>query len=154
MFAFQPPWYPDGAPWQVNTFGVCGMVFLIVTLVFACLSWRNKRLSPCLYVFLAIWGLVPPLWFWYEYFFLILPRGTLADDVLEKYKHGVQLGAAIWAAVAVGLAGYIKSDRFKDTVPLQGDRYSQSEADGITDLLAQIERIVTRIRNHVTERRP
>jgi len=45
---------------------------------------------------LALWTLIPPLWFWAEFFFVNPPAG---DAYFDRYKYGQELSKNVWAAV-------------------------------------------------------
>ena len=57
---------------------------------------------------LLFWVLVPPVWFWFEYFFLyrydplILPNGDAKPD-WDNFKYGQDLSAKIWLALVTAL---------------------------------------------------
>tara|TARA_B100000315_G_scaffold255670_1_gene299648 strand:- start:18402 stop:18794 length:393 start_codon:yes stop_codon:yes gene_type:complete len=60
---------------------------------------------------LIIWAVVPPLWFWFDYFF-IWKTENLKDDpiALEKFKYGQSVSRNVWLAFVVLLAAfYFKS---------------------------------------------
>jgi hypothetical protein len=57
---------------------------------------------------LLFWVLVPPVWFWFEYFFLYrydpltLPNGDAKPD-WDNFKYGQDLSAKIWLALVTAL---------------------------------------------------
>jgi hypothetical protein len=112
------PWYPEKTPTTVFVFGCVAAFLVLVTFSLAVLSWWSpKEGHPWLTLLAAIWAVSPPIWFWYEYLFLIVNH--VDEKQLEKYKFAVQLGAAIWAGVAISLAAYVGSDHFKQPAPDQ-----------------------------------
>lgn len=81
---------------------------------------------PCalpeeLFLLAALWGVLPPLWWWVEFFY-IFPRHHTAEK-FELLKHGAQASLAIWAPIAVALAAYSSSDYFKPPEPSQACVY-------------------------------
>ncbi len=117
-------WYRGKAPAKVRRAAYCGVGLLALTFVVACFAWFTKRphdMLPVLYLLAFFWVLMPSLWFWYEYHFMIVEKVT--NDQLDRYKYGVQLGAAIWAAIAVSLLAYASNEHFKakDESPKQKD---------------------------------
>ncbi|HEX7912508.1 MAG TPA: hypothetical protein VF534_31075 [Paraburkholderia sp.] len=56
----------------------------------------------------AFWVIWPPLWFYYEYFWLY--RSAAAPDSFEMFKHGQQVAVAIWAGISLTLSGLAASD--------------------------------------------
>ncbi|MGQ0650122.1 MAG: hypothetical protein ACT4P7_21435 [Gemmatimonadaceae bacterium] len=59
-------------------------------------------------VLAAAWAVIPPAWFWVDYFLVFRRGGEQAQ--FEQFKHGQQVSAAIWAAIAVTLAALASSD--------------------------------------------
>ena len=57
---------------------------------------------------LLFWVLMPPVWFWFEYFFLYrydaltLPNGDAKAD-WDSFKYGQDLSAKIWLALVTAL---------------------------------------------------
>src|ERR1700733_6039223 len=48
-------------------------------------------------IVLCFWVIAPPVWFWYEYFFL--QKDTIhSPDEFDKYKFGIDLSSKIWLA--------------------------------------------------------
>lgn len=45
----------------------------------------------------AFWTLAPPIWFWFEYFYLFKRFGH--PEMLESFKHGQHVSTSIWAGV-------------------------------------------------------
>ena len=102
-------------PWVI-AFTIIGILLTFVTLVMACFACSKSSVwwvVPVLYLLALIWAVVPPLWFWYEYHWIIHDPKKGDSSQLDKYKYGVQTGVAIWAGVALSLAAYISSDHFK-----------------------------------------
>jgi hypothetical protein len=60
-------------------------------------------------IILVTWILAPPIWFWYEYFFLYRPLIRHPDErfkmTFEEYKHGVDVSSKIWLALVTALLG-------------------------------------------------
>jgi hypothetical protein len=76
--------------------------------------------EPCeppvrLFYLAVAWGVWPPAWWWFEYFF-IFPK-YYTQEKFEAFKHGAQASLGIWAPIAVGLFAYASSDVFKEPVP-------------------------------------
>lgn len=59
----------------------------------------------------AFWVIWPPLWFFFEYFWLY--RSAAAPDSFELFKHGQQAAIAIWAGISLTLSGLVASDFLK-----------------------------------------
>jgi hypothetical protein len=71
---------------------------------------------------LLIWVIGPPIWFWYEYYFLYRKLGPPSNGPLkqrlDEYKHGVDVSSKIWLAlVTVLLAMYFGKDFARDSSP-------------------------------------
>jgi hypothetical protein len=57
------------------------------------------------------WAVFPPIWFFFEYFWLY--RGAAEKNSFDLFKHGQQTAIAIWAGVSVALGGLAVSDFVK-----------------------------------------
>lgn len=80
---------------------------------------------------LGLWILLPPIWFWLEYFFLYKDEGT-AVVKLEAFKHGQEQSAKIWLALVTLLAGlYFGKDLVREA-PSPSTTPPSSEAHGIS----------------------
>jgi hypothetical protein len=67
----------------------------------------DKGPWPCIkieqLVLLVIWSLVPPVWFWFEFYFQYLrhwEQNTLPPRDFDVFKHGQDVSAKIWIAVS------------------------------------------------------
>jgi hypothetical protein len=96
--------------WAVRIIGGVSAIALALTVPFAVCAW-NSRTVETIYLLAVLWAVVPPIWFWFEYFFIYKPFGN--PDAFEAFKHGQQLSVAIWAAVTLSLTGLASSDHFK-----------------------------------------
>jgi hypothetical protein len=83
---------------------------------------EGKAYSPVL----GLWIMVPPIWFWYEYFFLY--KDTITAKVeLDAFKHGQDQSAKIWLALVTILAGlYFGKDLVRE--PSSGADKRQSSS--------------------------
>ena len=62
--------------------------------------------------FLGLWIILPPIWFWFEYYFLY--KGGAAG--LEELKHGQDQSSKIWLALVTLLLGmYFGKDLIRDS---------------------------------------
>jgi hypothetical protein len=53
-------------------------------------------------IVLVAWIALPPIWFWYEYWFIYLKGHRFEDrapENLELFKYGQDLSAKIWLAI-------------------------------------------------------
>jgi len=64
--------------------------------------YATKIRQACI---LCFWIIAPPLWFWFEYFFLYRPIAVAARPPIEEYKHGVDVSSKIWLALVTALLG-------------------------------------------------
>jgi hypothetical protein len=99
--------------WQ-RVGAVLGVLALAYT-AYAAYTAPPCRQADWLLVLAVAWGVLPPLWWWIEFFF-IYPRHHSVDK-FEVLKHAAQASLAIWAPIAVALAAYGSSDYFKPTKP-------------------------------------
>jgi hypothetical protein len=64
-------------------------------------SVTGKNISGPLHIAIGVCAIVPPVWFWYEYFFVYRKWGK--EGTLELFKYGQQVSVAIWAGVLASL---------------------------------------------------
>lgn len=87
-------------------------VLAVATVVLTWFALANPA-HPCVRYFPLLvlgWAVGPPLWFWFEYYFVYLAEGAPGSE--EWFKHGQQVSFAIWAGIALSLGGIASSDRF------------------------------------------
>jgi len=82
----------------------------------------TSRLKVTQAIFLCIWIVVPPVWFWFEYFFLYKeitpPAAPPLKPTMDEYKHGVDVSSKIWLALVTVLLGlYFGKDLARDSSP-------------------------------------
>jgi hypothetical protein len=106
----------DGARSLAHAAGWIAGVVAVASLGVAAWGFAYKELIPVV-VCLAFWAIVPPVWFWIDWFFIYGKHGD--PDQIEQFKHGQQLSAAIWAAMALFLGALASSDRLKENPPAQ-----------------------------------
>ena len=78
----------------INFFIYFGLLAVVITL------WRisGKDVSQKeKYLYLGAWGILPPIWFLVEYFYLFLPHGVKGSFTYFQYGQGV--AAKVWGAV-------------------------------------------------------
>ncbi|MGH8552835.1 MAG: hypothetical protein ACRESZ_02920 [Methylococcales bacterium] len=69
-------------------------LFLVV-LTLGILYYKKTIRSK--YILLVAWGILPPVWFVIEYFFIFLPYGNQGAFVFFQY--GQDIASKLWAAV-------------------------------------------------------
>jgi len=104
-------------PKRVLAAAIAGVALLLVTPVFAVIAWHQKDPTK-LYILGAVWAVAPPVWFWYEFFFLFRVLGDPAG--FEHFKYGQQVAVAIWAGIAIATFAFASSERFKAKNPTAG----------------------------------
>ena len=102
---------PNATPIAVPVALVFSILFLLATVAVVYCSWGGQVGIVPLYVFIGLWTVGPPVWFWFEYFCLYRKYG--APDTLELFKYGQDLSKAIWAGVLAGLIAFAASDAVK-----------------------------------------
>ena len=83
--------------------GIVGFVANIAILFFGsqeCDKSSHKLISQ---IAIGAWVLLPPLWFFYEYFYFFPAHGNPAAG-FERLKGAQEVSSKVWAAVAVVLA--------------------------------------------------
>lgn len=81
------------ATW-VNILIFIGLLSVVITL------WRitAKNVTQTeKYILLGAWGILPPVWFLIEYFYLYLPYGLKGS--FEYFDYGQSVASKVWAAV-------------------------------------------------------
>jgi hypothetical protein len=86
------------------------VIGFVATLWVAYDAWATKVVLR-LYLTIGIWAVVPPVWFWIEYFFIYRRYGQ--PGTLELFKYGQDVAKAIWAGVLAALVGLAASDLTK-----------------------------------------
>ena len=85
--------------------GVFSVLLLLCTLVAVVCAERSPCHRPgALIILTGVWGFAPPVWAWFEFFYIFPKFGN--KGALDTLKYGHQVSLAIWAAVAVGLGAY------------------------------------------------
>lgn len=99
------PYYGKrAADWTVRIVGIVAAGALLWTLCHLRTA-QTKRQSPRhLPVLIALWAILPPVWFWIEYFFIYRLNGV--PGTLEFFKYGQQTAAAIWAGTLAVLLAF------------------------------------------------
>ncbi|EIC29939.1 MULTISPECIES: hypothetical protein [Methylomicrobium] len=66
------------------------------------------------YLLLVAWGILPPVWFVVEYFFIFLPYG--APGSFGFFQYGQDIASKLWAAVfaLISIDLYKASERAKE----------------------------------------
>ena len=100
----------DPTPESVRRAAYTATFFLISSACCAVYAWIERDPS-LLYILGFCWLVGPPVWFWYEYYFLYLELGV--QDAFEEFKYGQQLSVAIWVGVSIFLFALVSSERFK-----------------------------------------
>lgn len=89
--------------------GVTSAVFLVGSLIVGAWGlWEgfnpHRGIKVLQAILLGLWILLPPIWFWGEYFFLY-QNPTNGSVPFDEFKHGQEQSAKIWLALITVLAG-------------------------------------------------
>ena len=99
------------SPWRiVRAAAVISIAALLLTLWVVYNSWNSPNIFV-LYITIGAWAVVPPAWFWYDYFYVYRKYGE--PDTLELFKYGQDVSKAIWAGVLAALIAFAASDVVK-----------------------------------------
>lgn len=100
--------YADEAgPKWVFRVGLAAVILGVVSVTYCVVEeytydWKHNYFLP---VLIFAWTVFPPLWFWYEYFFLFKTFGKHENPhAFDLFKHGQQTSRAIWAGVLACMA--------------------------------------------------
>jgi hypothetical protein len=64
---------------------------------------RIRSIKIAQAIILTAWLVLPPVWFWIEYFYIYL-RSHPRDD-LEEFKYGQDIASKIWIGLVTALFG-------------------------------------------------
>lgn len=94
--------------------GWLGSIFAFSTVV--AVAWTfifdKERLKDFVLPFLVIWTVVPPMYFWFDYFVLWrleMKRGSTQFADFSEFKHGQELSRNLWLAIVAVLAAIYSS---------------------------------------------
>ena len=96
--------------WGASVCAVCTAVVLAWGA-----STENFELKTWVIPFLVFWTVVPPMYFWFDYFVLwhIERRSGCVDsacDDLDAFKHGQEVSRNLWLAIVALLVAIYKSE--------------------------------------------
>jgi hypothetical protein len=68
-----------------------------------CGTWPGIKIAEAF--ILICWAVLPPIWFWYEYFFVYKPpkKDEAPRTDFESFKYGQDVSSKIWIAVVSAL---------------------------------------------------
>ena len=95
--------------------GWMGSILAVVTataLIWGLLCADKTRLKELVLPFLVFWTIVPPMYFWFDYFVLWhleRKRGSSQFADLPEFKHGQELSRNLWLAIVAVLAAIYTS---------------------------------------------
>jgi hypothetical protein len=87
---------------------VFGLLSVVITL------WRVNAKNVTQkeqYLLLGAWGILPPVWFLVEYFFIYLPYGIKGS--FDYFQYGQSVAAKVWGAVFALISVSIYSSKGK-----------------------------------------
>lgn len=93
--------------------GWLGSIFAVITIVVLALQGspteaNSKTLSAVALPLLVVWTIVPPMYFWFDYYVLWhieSQNKTTQFATLDEFKHGQELSRNLWLAIVALLAG-------------------------------------------------
>jgi hypothetical protein len=86
--------YEESIQKWVDVFIIFALISIIVTLWYL---YKKDTQLKYKYLLLVAWGILPPVWFLVEYFFLFLPSGIA--ESFEFFKYGQEIASKVWGAV-------------------------------------------------------
>ena len=93
------------AGWAASIFAVITLVVLGVNA--PPIPSASERLKTIALPFLAVWTVVPPMYFWFDYFVLWhieTKHNTGQFASLDEFKHGQELSRNLWLVIVALLA--------------------------------------------------
>jgi len=117
------------AKWQ-HRLGAFSGIFLVVSVALG--FWEfgqgfkiGDHVKYLQAFFLSVWIVVPPIWFWWEYFYLYKSAPAPKPD-LDEFKHGQDQSSKIWLALVTVLLGmYFGHDLIREPSEKQPNPASQ-----------------------------
>jgi hypothetical protein len=93
------------APWKARLSVSTATVSIVAALILIAGLNRGWHQPVVRVVALVVWGVLPPLYFWFENFFLWQGDDAPKDhDQFERWKYGQELSRNIWAGLLAVLA--------------------------------------------------
>lgn len=104
--------------WGLFVEKLAGTVAAICLAISLCVAWRGwgqpfdphkmpwphiRILQACIVV---TWIIIPPMWFWLDYFFIYLRNHKMGDEPppdIDLFKYGQDISSKIWIAVSTAL---------------------------------------------------
>lgn len=90
----------DQWDWLFSRYRLAGAVGIFLAILSVGWALAIGEGSPCLKWIVAVWSLVPPLWFFFE---LHWARARRKDAILERLKESQASAAAVWAGLVAFL---------------------------------------------------
>jgi hypothetical protein len=92
----------------ITLFIYFGLLSIVITI------WRLSGRSVTQkekYILLGAWGVLPPLWFLVEYFFIFLPYGV--KGAFNYFQYGQDVASKVWGAVfaVISISLYSSKDK-------------------------------------------
>lgn len=107
----------------------CGVAAVVVTMW---LLSRKQTTSRDKYLLLVFWGILPPLWFLLEYFYLFLPHGVAGSN--NFFQYGQSVASKVWAAVFALISISLYADKqADDKKKAKGGEADRKEAEPESD---------------------
>jgi hypothetical protein len=117
-------WHNDKAWTRIQwIMGILGLIGMGVSLYLAKFGFglgfdKDNPFKFWQALTLSFWVLVPPIWFWVEYFFLFKRTPTSDRGEFDEFKHGQDQAAKIWLALITVLLGlYFGKDLTRESTP-------------------------------------
>jgi hypothetical protein len=106
------PIYPEGSRASKTAQGAAWLfgILLAISVPVCWCCFLHKQIEY-VYVFAAFWSITPPIWFWYEYYWIYRVDGE--PESFELFKYGQDVAKAVWAAAALTFGALAASSYFK-----------------------------------------
>lgn len=106
------------ALWIILPIALAGVLGVGITgwVIYGAICGKEKI---WLYAVVGGWTIIPPIWFWLEYY-LVYRRWGL-PGTFDFFKYGQQVGGAIWAGVLAALLSFTLSDIVDPTQKVMSD---------------------------------
>jgi len=92
-------YYPEYLQIIIACLSVFAVIYLAYTLWLLARKTTTKKIKITL---LVSWIIIPPLWFYAEYFLIFIPHGL--TGTFEFFKYGQDVASKLWAAVVATIS--------------------------------------------------
>ena len=123
-------YYQDSLADLVEVFVMFGLVAILITLY---KLYRQDTSLREKYLLLVSWGIIPPVWFVIEYYFVFMPYGM--EGSFQYFEYGQSVASKLWGAVSalIALVIYRDTEKKKQEEAEEEDESRSGDPDNLED---------------------